>query len=68
MKRNKLQVKPFYESPVCKVLSFGSSAGILAASPQPEAGFEVDPWEETEPENPGGTSEGQDELPDWLKP
>lgn len=68
MKRNKLQVKQFYESPVCEVLALGSSMGILAASPQPEAGFEVDPWEETEPENPGGTSEGQDELPDWLKP
>lgn len=68
MKRNKLQVKQFYESPVCKVLALGSSAGILAASPQPEAGFEVDPWDETDPENPGGTSEGQDDLPDWLKP
>lgn len=68
MKRNKLQVKKFYESPVCEVLTFGSSAGILAASPQPEAGFEVDPWETTEPENPGGTSEEKDELPDWLKP
>lgn len=68
MKRNKLQVKQFYESPVCKVLSFGSSAGILAASPQTEAGLEVNPWEETEPENPGGTSEEADGLPGWLKP
>ncbi len=71
MKRNKLQVKQFYKSPVCEVLAFGSSAGILAVSPpptQPEAGFEVDPWEEIDPENPGGTSEGQEELPDWLKP
>lgn len=68
MKRNKLQVKQFYESPVCKVLSFGSSAGILAASPQTEVGLEVDPWVTTEPENPGGTSEEQEDLPDWLKP
>lgn len=68
MKRKELQVKQFYESPVCEVLALGSSMGILAASPQPEAGFEVDPWETTEPENPGGTSEGQEELPDWLKP
>lgn len=68
MKRNKLQVKQLYETPVCEVLSFGSPAGILAASPQPEAGFEVDPWETTEPENPGGTSEEQPDLPDWLKP
>ena len=67
MKRKELQVKQFYESPVCEVLALGSSMGILA-SPQPEAGFEVDPWETTEPENPGGTSEGQEELPDWLKP
>lgn len=67
MKRNKLQVKQFYESPVCKVLSFGSSAGILAASPQTEAGIEVEPWETTEPEDPGGTSEEQPGLPDWLK-
>ena len=67
MKRNKLQVKKFYESPVCEVLTFGSSAGILAASPQPEVGLDVDPWEETEPENPGGTSEEQPGLPDWLK-
>ena len=68
MKRNKLQVKQFYESPVCEVLSLESSAGILAASPQPEAGFEVDPWETTEPENPGGTSQEENDLPDWLKP
>ena len=68
MKRNKLQVKQFYESPVCKVLSFGSSAGILAASPQTEVGLEVDPWETTEPEDPGGTSEEQEDLPGWLKP
>lgn len=68
MKRKELQVKQLYETPVCEVLALGSSAGILAASPQPEAGFDVKPWEETEPENPGGTSEDQDELPDWLKP
>lgn len=71
MKRKELQVKQFYETPVCEVLALDSSAGILAANPQPtqpEAGFEVDPWEETEPENPGGTSEEQPDLPDWLKP
>ena len=68
MKREELQVKQLYETPVCEVLALGSSAGILAASPQPEAGFEVDPWETTEPENPGGTSEEEEELPDWLKP
>lgn len=68
MKRKELQVKQFYESPVCKVLFFGSSTGILAASPQPETGFEVNPWEKIDPEDPGGTSEEQDELPDWLKP
>ena len=71
MKREELQVKQLYEAPVCTVLTLGSSAGILAVSPQPpepEAGFEVDPWEETEPENPGGTSEEEEELPDWLKP
>ena len=71
MKRKELQVKQFYESPVCEVFALGTSAGILAVSPQPpepEAGFEVDPWETTEPENPGGTSEEQPELPDWLKP
>lgn len=68
MKRKELQVKQLYETPVCEVLALGSSAGILAASPQPEAGFEVDPWVTTEPENPGGTSEEEEELPDWLKP
>lgn len=68
MKRKELQVKQFYETPICEVLALGSSAGILAASPSPEAGFEVDPWEEIDPEDPGGTSEDQDELPDWLKP
>lgn len=47
---------------------FEVSVGILAGSPQPEAGITVNPWEETEPENPGGTSEEADDLPDWLKP
>ena len=67
MKRIELQVKSLYEKPECNVISAHPFA-IMAGSPRPEAGFEVDPWEETESENPGGTSEGADDLPDWLKP
>ena len=69
MKRIELQVKSLYEKPECNVISahpFAIMAGSIG--PGTDAGFEVNPWETEEPENPGGTSEKEDELPDWLKP
>ncbi len=68
MNKKELQLRRLYEKPICEVSPFEVSVGILAGSPQPEAGITVTPWEETEPENPGGTSEETDDLPDWLKP
>ena len=67
MKRIELQIKLLYEKPECNVISAHPFA-IMAGSPDINTGIEVDPWEETDPENPGGTSEEEDELPDWLKP
>lgn len=69
MKKEELQLKRLYEKPECGMLALWASASILAGSgPDSNVGLDVDPWDEQEPENPGGTSEEQDELPDWLKP
>lgn len=67
MKRIELQIKLLYEKTECNVISAHPFA-IMAGSPDINTGIEVDPWEETEPENPGGTSEEEDDLPGWLKP
>ncbi|MDQ7737813.1 hypothetical protein HUK48_10620 [Prevotella corporis] len=69
MKKKELQLKRLYEKPECGMLTLWPSASILAGSgPDSNVGLDVDPWDVQEPENPGGTSEEQDELPDWLKP
>lgn len=68
MKRKELQIKLLYEKPGCSIISVDHPFAIMVGSPRPEAGFEVDPWDEVDPEDPGGTSEEADDLPDWLKP